>query len=174
MPAFSSLISYRRGKRTKATILKVPFSLLRGDSTTTTSSANSHQQFKATDVIDINNSTRSSLDFDVGKPFEVSDDPESTQHNLSTGTSPQVELDIDLSNDFSSEWLQTISGDAKQAAMKRLTLKNLVSLKLQLEESKKEGRAGGGGDLPFSLDDIMDVSSSLDTSLALSLHVTVL
>lgn len=87
-----------------------------------------------------------------------------------------MELDIDLSNDFSSEWLQTISGDAKQAAMKRLTLKNSVSLKLQLEESTKEGegRAGGGGELPLSLNDIMDVSSSLDTYLALSLHVTVL
>ncbi|KAF8809618.1 hypothetical protein BYT27DRAFT_7135848 [Phlegmacium glaucopus] len=171
MPALSSFITYRPGKKAKAAI-KSHFSLLRGDNSTT-SSTTSQQQYTTADVIDINNS-RYSLDFDGGKPsdsFEqdVFDDPRSSELNLTTGTSPQVELDIDLSSNVFSDWLEAFSGpNAKQEAiashLKRLTrLKNSVSLNTKREESK-EGEANGGQVLASSSEDIPINFRAIDAS----------
>lgn len=135
MPPLSSFITYRPVKKAKAAI-KAPFSLLRGD----TSSTISHQQF--TDVIDINNS----FDFDGGRPTpsfdqDVFDDPQSSHHNLSSDTSPQVELDIDLSPNGFSDWLKSFSDtDHKQdiATLKRFTrLRNSMSLNPKHEKLKQ-------------------------------------
>ena len=113
MPVCPSFIYYP-GKKAKAAI-RVPFSLLHGDNATTTSSTTSHQP--ETDVIDINHH---SLDFDIGKPAstyeqDVFANSRSSQHNL---TSPHVELDIDLSPNVLSDWLEAFSGmEGKQEAV---------------------------------------------------------
>lgn len=178
MPALSSFISYRPGKRAKAAI-KAPFSLLRGDSSTASSST-SHQPFtppeppdviEPTDVIDINHS-HFSLESDDGNPkasFEqdVLDSPRSYQHNLST--SPQVELDIDLSSNGFSDWLEAFSsGDAKKEVQMKRRLSRLnhpASMSVKLEELKEgEGGADRGAssseDMVASLH-AMDVSCNV-------------
>ena len=149
MPALSSLIAYRPGKKARAAI-KAPFSLLRGDSSTAFTT--SHQRSTPTEVIDINHS-RFSSDLDGGNSSEqdVCGNPASSRHNLSI--SPQVELDIDLSSNGFSDWLEAFNGpDAKkQAHMKRLTrMNNLVSLDVKLEELK-EG-ASSSEDIVTSVD----------------------
>lgn len=163
MPALSSLIAYRPGKKARAAI-KAPFSLLRGDSTAA-SSTTSHQQPTPTptEVIDINHS-RYSLEIDGGKPSasverDIFDNPGSSQPELCT--SPQVELDIDLSSNGFSDWLEAFNGpDAKKEAhMKRLTrMKNAVSLNVKMEElAEGEDEVDRGG---TSLQP-MDVSSKV-------------
>jgi len=183
MPALPSFITYRPGKKAKAAI-KAPFSLLRGDNNSTTSST-SQQQPTTTDVIDINNS-RYSLDFDGGKPsgsFEqdVFDDLRSSQLNLTTGPSPQVELDIDLSSNVFSDWLEAFSGaDTKQkqeaiaSHLKRLThLKNSVSLNVKREKSKEsEDEANGHEDLASSSsEDVAASIRAIDVSSKIQKHL---
>lgn len=130
-----------------------PFSLLRGDSSTASSST-SYRPFTPPevvepDVIDINHShypdTR-----DPSASFEqdVFDNPRSSSQLNNISTSPQVELDIDLSSNGLSDWLEAFSsGDPKKEALakRRLTRLNHLNLKLeQLKENEGEGEADIG------------------------------
>lgn len=169
MPTLPAFITYRPGKKAKAAI-KAPFALLRGDSATSSSTA-PHQQPVETDVIDINNS-RYSLDFDGGKPsdsFEqnVLDNPKNSQSDSTGGTSPQVELDIDLSSNGLSDWFEAFSGaGAKQASLNRLSsLKNQGFLNV-VSKVSKEGEGEGEDFAPLSEDVVgaMDVSSKVQYS----------
>ena len=134
MPALSSLIVYRPGKKARAAI-KAPFSLLRGESSTAPSTT-SHQRSTPTEVIDINHS-RFTLDIDAGNPpvsskQDVCANPKPSSSQLDLSASPQVELDIDLSSNGFSDWLEAFNGpDAKrEARMNRLTpMKHSFSLK---------------------------------------------
>lgn len=172
MPTLPAFITYRPGKKAKAAI-KAPFALLRGDSASS-SSTTPHQQPVETDVIDINNS-RYSLDFDGGKPtdsFEqnILDDPKNSLSDLTAGTSPQVELDIDLSSNGLSDWFEAFSGaGAKQASLNRLSsLKNPGSLNVVSEVSKE----GEGEDFASLSEDVvgaMDVSSKVQIRLWLQI-----
>ena len=178
MPALSSFIPYRPGKRAKAAI-KAPFSLLHRDSSTASSSA-SHQPFtppdvvEPPDVIDINHS-HFSLDSDGGDhkdSFEqdVLDSPRSYQLNLST--SPQVELDIDLSSNGLSDWLEAFSGDSKKEGQikKRFTrLNHPVSLDVRLEKLKEgEGETDRGAS---SSEDMAASLRTMDVSCKIQIHL---
>lgn len=143
-----------------------PFSLLRGDGSTASSST-SYQPFTPPDVvepdvIDINQSHYQ----DVRNPsvsFEqdVFDNPRSSsQHNLST--SPQVELDIDLSSNGFSDWLEAFSsGDPKKDVQAKRRLTRLNSLNVKLEAFKagesEPDRGAPSEDMVASLQ-AMDVS----------------
>lgn len=178
MPALSSFIPYRPGKRAKAAI-KAPFSLLHRDSSTASSSA-SHQPFtppdvvEPPDVIDINHS-HFSLDSDredhkASFEQDVLDSPRSYQLNLST--SPQVELDIDLSSNGFSDWLEAFSGgdSKKEAKMKRrLTrLNHPVSLDVRLEGLKEgEGETDRGAS---SSEDMAASLRTMDVSCKVQIH----
>ena len=179
MPALSSFIAYRPGKRAKAAI-KAPFSLLRGDSSTASSSA-SHQPFTPSDVveqpdvIDINHS-HFSLDSDGPDPkasFEqdVLDDARSYQLNLST--SPQVELDIDLSSNGFSDWLEAFStGDAKKEVQtkRRMTrLNHPASENVEFEDLKEGVSEADRGAL--SSEDIVASLRSMDVSCKFQIHL---
>jgi hypothetical protein len=175
MPALSSLIAYRPGKRAKAAI-KAPFSLLRGDSATassvsTTTRSVSQEHFTQSDVIDINHSPQS-LDIDGGNPLEqhVFVSPESSQHNPSS--SPHVELDIDLSSNGFSDWLEAFNGTEikKDAHMKRLTrLKNSVSLDVKLEELKEDEAEVDRGALLS--EDTFTSLQTMDVSFRVQIHL---
>ena len=152
MPALSSFITYRPGKKAKAAI-RSPFSLLRGDSATASSST-SHHQFAPPapevvrvveqnvvepDVIDINHSHYS----DDGIPSasieqqDGFDNPRSSSQ-LNLSASPQVELDIDLSSNGFSDWLEAFSsGDPKKEAFakRRLTRHPIAKID-ELKEGK--------------------------------------
>jgi len=99
MPALPSFINYRSGRRTKA--IKSPFSLLRGESSTSTATANLPRSYESTEVIDIHDlNARYSLDFDGGKPIDDYENPIVDQEPPYQGvgtSSPQVQLDIDFS-----------------------------------------------------------------------------
>lgn len=185
MPALSSLIGYRPGKKAKAAI-RAPFLLLRGDSTTTSSTTStSHQHFTPTEVIDINHS-RYSLDVDSGNPStsldqdvsDVCNDPRPSQHIPSTppplnpSTSPQVELDIDLSSNGFSDWLEAFNGPdpRKDAKMNLLTrLKNSLSLNVELEELKEgEDEVDRGAS---SSEDIITSLEAMDVSAKVQIHL---
>jgi len=167
MPALSSFITYRPGKKAKAAI-RSPFSLLRGDSATASSST-SHQPFTPPapdivepivvepDVIDINHSHYSDDGFRSAS-FEQDgfDNTRSSQHNLSA--SPQVELDIDLSSNGFSDWLEAFSsGDPKKEALARRYTRNQVSRIGELKGG--EGEADRG---PSSSEDMVTSFQALD------------
>lgn len=172
MPALPSFITYRPGKKAKAAI-KAPFSLLRGDSSTASSPA-LHQPFTPPDVvepdvIDINHSHYS----DGGNPStsseqDVFDNPRSSQQSLST--SPQVELDIDLSSNGFSDWLEAFSsGDAKKEAQAKRRLTRLTHLNVQLDELKEgEGEADRG---VTSSEDMIAGLQAIDVSCKVQLHL---
>lgn len=181
MPALSSFITYRPGKKTKAAI-RSPFSLLRGDSATASSSI-SHQPFipptpevveptvVEPDVIDINHSHYS----DDGIPsasFEqdVFDNPRSSSQ-LNISASPQVELDIDLSSNGFSDWLEAFSsGDPKKEALakRRLTRLNFPgSLNIKLE-NLKEGK-GEADRRPSLSEDMVASFQTVEVSCKLQL-----
>jgi hypothetical protein len=174
MPALPSFISYRRGKKAKAAIM-APFSLLRGDSSTASSSASYHPftppDVVEPDVIDINHSHYpESRDPSTSFEQDVSDNPRSSSQLNNISTSPQVELDIDLSSNGLSDWLEAFSsGDPKKEALakRRLTRLNLpVPLSLKLEQLKEgEGELDRG---PSSSEDMlqaMDVSCKVQSHL---------
>jgi hypothetical protein len=179
MPALSSFITYRPGKKTKAAIL-APFSLLRGDSSSPgpSSSSTSYQPFTPPDVIepdviDINHSHYS----DSRKPsasFEqdVPDNPRSSQQGLST--SPQVELDIDLSSNGLSDWLEAFSGgDPKKEiqAKRRLTrlthpVSPSVILQVLQEGDGEADRGASSEEDMFSSLQAINVSSNVHLLLS--------
>lgn len=149
-----------------------PFSLLRGDSSSpgpsSSTASTSYQPFTPPDVvepdvIDINHSNYS----DGGKPsasFEQDDNPRSSQLGLST--SPQVELDIDLSSNGFSDWLEAFSGgDPKKEvqAKRRLTrLTHPVSPRVMLEVLKEgDGEADRGAS---STEDMFSSLQAMDVS----------
>lgn len=154
MPALPSFIYYRPGKKAKAAI-RSPFSLLRGDSSTASSST-SHQPSPLTpdvvdptvadpEVIDINHTHYS----DGGHPSASFDDHSRSSSQLNLSTSPQVELDIDLSSNGLSDWLEAFSsGDPKKEAKAKKRLSRLIqpgSLNAKIKElTEEEGEADRG------------------------------
>lgn len=154
-----------------------PFSLLRGDSAIASSST-PHRPFTPPnvvepDVIDINHSHYSdsrtpSTSFEQQDVF---DNPRSSQLNLST--SPQVELDIDLSSNGFSDWLEAFSDrDPKKEAKakRRMTrLTHPVSLNVELDELKEgEGETGRG---PSSSEDMVASLQPMDVSCKVQLNL---
>jgi hypothetical protein len=99
MPALPSFINYKSGRKAKT--IKSPFSLLRGEPSTSTATANLPRNYLTTEVIDIHDQTaRYSLDFDGGKPIDDYENPIVDQEPPYQGagtSSPQVQLDIDFS-----------------------------------------------------------------------------
>jgi hypothetical protein len=172
MPALSSFITYRPGKKAKAAI-RSPFSLLRGDSATASSST-SHQPFTPPtpevvepivvepDVIDINHSHYSD-DGIRSASFEQDgfDNPRSSSQ-LNLSASPQVELDIDLSSNGFSDWLEAFSGGDPALAKRRFT-RNQVSRIGELKGG--EGEADRG---PSSSEDMVTSFQALDVSCKIS------
>lgn len=175
MPALSSFITYRPGKKAKAAI-RSPFSLLRGDSATASSSSALHLPFipptqevvepivVEPDVIDINHSHHS----DDGIP-SASFDQEVFDNNRSSSqpncsVSPQVKLDIDLSSNGFSDWLEAFSsGDPKKEAFakRRLSRLNLTpAMNLKLDELKEGQGEASSEDIVASIQ-ALDVSSNL-------------
>lgn len=176
MPALPSFITYRPGKKAKAAI-RAPFSLLRGDSSTASSST-SHQPFTPTtdvvepDVIDINHFNYSDSR-NPSSSFEqdVLDNPRSSQPSLSA--SPQVELDIDISSNGFSDWLEAFSnGDPKKEAQAKKRLTRLIhpgSLNVKLEELKE---AEAEPDRGASSEEDMDADlQAVDVSCKVQLHL---
>lgn len=116
------------------------------------------------DVIDINHShysedTVPSASFEQ----EVFDNPRRSSSQLNLSASPQVELDIDLSSNGFSDWLEAFSnGDPKKEALakRRLTRLNLLNAKLgELKEG--EGQADRG---PSSSEEMISTFQALDVS----------
>lgn len=101
MPALPSFINYKSGRRTKT--IKSPFSLLRGEfsSSTSTATANLPRNYATAEVIDIHDqAARYSLDFDGGKPIDHYENPivdQEPPYQAAGNSSPQVQLDIDFS-----------------------------------------------------------------------------
>lgn len=123
------------------------------------------------DVIDINHShysedTVPSASFEQ----EVFDNPRRSSSQLNLSASPQVELDIDLSSNGFSDWLEAFSnGDPKKEALakRRLTRLNLLNAKLgELKEG--EGQADRG---PSSSEEMISTFQALDVSCKVSLHL---
>lgn len=98
MPALPSFINYKSGRKTKT--IKSPFSLLRGEPSTSTATANL-PRYVPIEVIDIHDQGgRYSLDFDGGKPIDDYENPivdQEPSHQGAATSSPQVQLDIDFS-----------------------------------------------------------------------------
>jgi len=104
MPALPSFINYKAGRKAKA-VIRSPFSLLRGEASTSTSTpVPPSPHFFTTEVIDINDRgpKRYSLDFDGGKPIDEYEtdiiDRSPRLLRTETTSSPQVQLNIDLSS----------------------------------------------------------------------------
>jgi len=107
MPALPSFITYKPGRKTKAAI-KAPFFLLRGEPSTSSATASPVQNSVPADVIDINDHSPSySLDFDGGKPIDIYENPivdEVLRYRPAGTASPQVQLDIDFSEETLTNW----------------------------------------------------------------------
>ncbi|KIM41588.1 hypothetical protein M413DRAFT_151591 [Hebeloma cylindrosporum] len=121
MPALPSFINYKSGRKTK----KSPFSLLRGEPSTSSATASPPRNYVTTEVIDIHDqAVRYSLDFDGGKPIDVYENPIVDQDTPypAGASSPQVQLDIEfsppLTDWFPADLLQSEGFNGATAGLK--------------------------------------------------------
>ena len=171
MPALPSFINYRSGRRTKA--IKSPFSsLLRGESSTPTATANLPRSYETTEVIDIHDpNARYSLDFDGGKPIDEYENPIVDQEPAYQGagtSSPQVQLDIDFSPAL-GDWFPAdlLQSEGSNGAAEGLKLSGRGLRNGAVNRSTSTGGLGfpnGGRDNLRGNDDEDGGSSSLSSS----------